>query len=330
MRASQRTIWLFSIGLLLCTASYAEQKATPSTAEKAAREWAEQWLGDLRKRFAKPHEPVMHRGNRGVRSFRPRMELPFLNTPPVTGPLSLALALGTGFPLPTDSQDFKDWIKSDRASLIQKERHRKIMGDLQNYYGNKGYSPEQAIQLAKDLFNVKFYIYYPLVVNGTPNLASLTASQSRNPYANNSVASSSTDYYNLGLMCQKVGNHKEAFKMYERATRTGHAMAQASLAYLYETGQGVSRDLDKAMEYYQLAAKQGHATAQYNLGRIYQNGLTHGLQVIRPDHQKAVQFLERAARQGIVAAHHQLGVLYYTHGMQNKPAELKPEEFARW
>ena len=88
MRASQRTIWLFSIGLSLCTASYAERKATPSIAEKAGREWAEQWLGDLRKRFAKPHEPVMHRANRGVRSFRPRMELPFLNTPPITGRLT--------------------------------------------------------------------------------------------------------------------------------------------------------------------------------------------------------------------------------------------------
>ena len=108
------------------------------------------------------------------------------------------------------------------------------------------------------------------------------------------------------------------------------AMAQASLAYLYETGQGVSRDLDKALEYYQLAAKQGHAVAQYNLGRIYQTGLTHGLQVIRPDAQKAEQFLQRAAAQGIVAAYHQLGVLYYTLGMQIKPAELKPEEFARW
>ena len=330
MRASQCKIWLFSIGLLLCTTGYAEHKATPAATEKAGREWAERWLGDLRKRFAKPHEPVMHRANRGVRSFRPRMELPFLNTPPVTGPLSLALAFGTGFPLPTNSQDFKDWIKSDRASLIQKERYRKIMTDLQNYYQTRGYSQDQSEQLAKDLFDSKFYIYYPLVANGTPNLASLTASQSRNPYANNSVASSSTDYYNLGLMCQKVGNHKEAFKMYERATRTGHAMAQASLAYLYETGQGVNRDLYKALEYYQLAAKQGHAVAQYNLGRIYQNGLTHGLQAIRPDARKAEQFLHGAAAQGIVAAYHQLGILDYTLGRQIKPTALKPEEFAQW
>ena len=110
MRVGQRTIWLFSIGLPLCTISYAEHKVAPSAAEKAGREWAEQWLGDLRKRFAKPHEPVMHRAKTGVRSYKPRMDLPFLNTPPVTGPLSFALALGTGFQLPTNSEDFKKWI----------------------------------------------------------------------------------------------------------------------------------------------------------------------------------------------------------------------------
>ena len=112
MRASQRTFWLFSIGLLLCMASYAERKATPSAADKASREWAERWLGDLRKRFAKPHEPVMHRANKGVRSFKPRMDFPFLNTPPITGPLSFPLALSTGFPLPTNSTEFYPWWHS--------------------------------------------------------------------------------------------------------------------------------------------------------------------------------------------------------------------------
>jgi TPR repeat protein len=256
--------------------SYAEHKVAPSAAEKAGREWAEQWLGDLRKRFAKPHEPVVHRANRGVRSFKPRMDFPFLNTPPITGPLSFALALSTGFPLPTNSTEFYPWLEFS-ASPIQKERHKKIMADLRNYFQTRGYSQDQSFKLARDLFDNKKTIYYPLVVKGAPNLALLTAGQSRNPYARSSVVTEATDYYNLGLMCQKVGNHQEAFEMYKHATRTGHAMAQASLAYLYETGQGVSRDLDKAMEYYRLAAKQGHAVAQYNLGRIYQNGLTHGL-----------------------------------------------------
>ena len=113
MRASQPTIWLFSIGLPLCTVSYAEQKATTSMAEKAGREWAEQWLGDLRKRFAKPHEPVMHRANRGVHSFKPRMNLPFLNTPPITGPLSFTLALGTGLELQPNSTKFYPWLGDD-------------------------------------------------------------------------------------------------------------------------------------------------------------------------------------------------------------------------
>ena len=343
MRVSQRIFWLFSIGLLLCPASYAEHKVAPSVAERAGREWAEQWLGNLRKRFAKPHEPVMHRANTGVRSFKPRMDFPFLNTPPVTGPLSFALALGTGFPhsqgIPRNSDDFEKWLYSYRGTPTQREiqkeqkrRYEKIIAELEHYYGSRGYSPKQAGDLARKLFESKIHIYSPLVVNGAPNLASWTAGQSRNPYGRNSVANSATDFYNLGLMCQKVGNHEKAAEMYKRAIRTGHAMAQASLAYLYETGLGVPRDLNKAIEYYLLATKQGHAVAQYNLGRIYQNGLIHGLQVIQPDTQKAELFLQRAATQGIVAAYHQLGVLYYTLGMkiQRNPRLLKPEEFGQW
>ena len=331
MRVGQRTIWLFSIGLLLCTASYAEQKVTSSAVEKAGREWAKQWLGDLRKRFAKPQESVMHRANTGVRSFKLRMDLPFLNTPPVTGPLSFTLALGAGFQVPTNSVDYDRWL-TNKAKEPQIERHKKIMADLQNYYRTRGYSQDQSKDLAKALFDNNIHIYYPLVHNAGKNLRDiLPPGQSRNPYSRSSVASEATDYYNLGLMCQKVGNHKEAFRMYERAAnRYGHAMSQASLAYLYETGQGVSRNVYKAMEYYHMAAQQGHSVAHYNLGRIYKNGLNHGLQIIRPDAQKAEQFLLRAAAQGIVAAYHQLGVLYFTLGKQINPKSLKPEEFSKW
>ncbi len=339
MRVSQRIFWLFSIGLLLCPASYAEHKVAPSVAEKAGREWAKQWLGNLRKRFAKPHEPVIHRANTGGGSFKPRMDFTFLNTPPVTGPLSFALALGSGFHHSSNAEDFYRWLHSYRVTPAQREiqkeqkrRYEKIIAELEHYYGSRGYSPKQAGDLARNLFESKIHIYRPLVENGAPNLASLTAGQSRNPYGRDSVANSATDFYNLGLMCQKVGNHEKAAEMYKRAIRTGHAMAQASLAYLYETGLGVPRDLNKAVEYYLLATKQGHAVAQYNLGRIYQNGLIHGLQVIQPDTQKAELFLQRAAAQGIVAAYHQLGVLYYTLGMeiQHNPRLLKPEEFDQW
>ena len=34
----------------------------------------------------------------------------------------------------------------------------------------------------------------------------------------------------------------------------------------YENGQGVTKDLAKAVEYYTLSANQGHSTAQFNSG----------------------------------------------------------------
>ena len=41
---------------------------------------------------------------------------------------------------------------------------------------------------------------------------------------------------------------------------------------MYEKGQGVTQDYNKAFEMYELAAKQGLASAQYNLGRMYYYG----------------------------------------------------------
>ncbi len=44
------------------------------------------------------------------------------------------------------------------------------------------------------------------------------------------------------------------------------------LGYCYDNGQGVAKDLSKAVEFYTLAANQGNAFAQFNLGYCYYNG----------------------------------------------------------
>ena len=41
----------------------------------------------------------------------------------------------------------------------------------------------------------------------------------------------------------------------------GHATAQMSLGACYEDGEGVEKDLNKAIEWYTLAAKQGNEDA---------------------------------------------------------------------
>lgn len=51
-----------------------------------------------------------------------------------------------------------------------------------------------------------------------------------------------------------------------------NAEAQFSLGYMYDFGEGVSQNYDKAFEWYSKAANQGHIEAQFYLGLIYDNG----------------------------------------------------------
>ena len=321
----QRMMWLWGMGCFLCaTVAGAEVDA-----DAKGRTLGERWFYQLSGRLMNKPQPVINLP--GKSNPVPEFRFPMLTTPPPTGPLSFAWALGTGFNQQNNPGifNFPEWLELT-ATPIQKERHKKIIDDLKAYMVTRGYNQPQAQALANQLFQAKFSLYFPLIRDGQPNLEALATSYSPNPYSRSPVRNTATDYYNLGLMCQKVGNFPEAAKHYTKAARTQYPQAQASLGYLHETGQGVPRNLNKALELYQAAAKQGHSVAQYNLGRIYQHGLTHGLQSIPRDVRKAEQYLQRASAQGIVAAYHQLGVLYYSLGLGIQPTALTPEQFAEW
>ena len=50
-----------------------------------------------------------------------------------------------------------------------------------------------------------------------------------------------------------------------KSAEQGHAGAQNSLAICYDNGEGVAKDLKKAVKWFTKSAEQGDATAQYNL-----------------------------------------------------------------
>ena len=70
-----------------------------------------------------------------------------------------------------------------------------------------------------------------------------------------------------------------------------------SLALMYDHGDGVEQDYEKAFEYYTLAAEQGEGKAFNNLGDMYENG--HGME---QDYEKAAEYYRKAAEMGIVEA----------------------------
>ncbi len=102
-----------------------------------------------------------------------------------------------------------------------------------------------------------------------------------------------------------AGRYVEAAKWFSLAAEKANADAQAGLAELYETGQGVPKDAAKAIELYRKAAEQGHAGAQYALGFDYESG-----RGVPQDHVQAAKWFRLAAEQGQPLAQYDLGQRY--------------------
>lgn len=85
--------------------------------------------------------------------------------------------------------------------------------------------------------------------------------------------------------------------------KSGVAFAQFQIGTMYENGEGVGIDIDRAIFWYELAAKQGYSDAQFNLGNMYQ--ITQNKNEI-----KSAYWFERAADNGDVEAQYNISLLY--------------------
>jgi hypothetical protein len=102
----------------------------------------------------------------------------------------------------------------------------------------------------------------------------------------------------FGYCFYKLGEFEKAVKWYRKAAEYGnHARAQHNLGCCYANGDGVHKDVGKAVEWCRKAAEQGHAGAQYNLGQCYCNG-----RGVCQDLGQAVEWLRKAADQGHAGA----------------------------
>ena len=55
----------------------------------------------------------------------------------------------------------------------------------------------------------------------------------------------------------------------KKAAEQGLAPAQVNLGLAYDSGKGVKKDDEKAVDWYKKAAEQGDADAQFNLALMY-------------------------------------------------------------
>jgi len=62
---------------------------------------------------------------------------------------------------------------------------------------------------------------------------------------------------------------------------------------MYDHGEGVQKQLEKAAYWFTQSAEKGHPRSQFNLAQMYGHG--EGVQM---DHKKAFEWMKKSAQQG--------------------------------
>jgi|GEM_PF-2206037 len=112
----------------------------------------------------------------------------------------------------------------------------------------------------------------------------------------------------------KVRNVIEAVYFWEMASEKGNVEATYQLAWMYDLGNGVAKDMKQAHQWYEKAAKQGERRSQVMMGNFY-------LSTVNQDVNKAVYFYELAAAQGDMIAKRALAAIY-DEGMAGQAVDL--------
>lgn len=100
------------------------------------------------------------------------------------------------------------------------------------------------------------------------------------------------DCYYFGKNGCSVDKSK-AYSLFEIAAKNGHIYAQLMLGYMYDYGDTVSPNVNKAVEWYKKASDAGNENATLNLANIYLLGRNTEV-----DKYKGIALLKKAADQG--------------------------------
>lgn len=94
-----------------------------------------------------------------------------------------------------------------------------------------------------------------------------------------------------------TGQHAQAAMLYQRSADAGNVVANTRLAWMFEAGRGVPRDLARAAELFLAAAEAGNAEAQFAIAVMHRTGLGQP-----KDRAQSLVWLERSAAQHYPAA----------------------------
>ena len=99
--------------------------------------------------------------------------------------------------------------------------------------------------------------------------------------------------YVLGKLLQEQGRLSEAVSWYEHACKSDSQYAQYSLGKMYLLGNGVPKDVSRAIQLLRSSANQGNQYAQYVLGKLCLQG-----KEVEKNPEAAEYWLTRSAVQG--------------------------------
>ena len=99
----------------------------------------------------------------------------------------------------------------------------------------------------------------------------------------------------------------KAFKLYKKAANSNYPVAQHAIGYIYQSGDGVEHDFDKALVWYKKAADRGYAASMTYIGFMYQIG-----EGVEKDLGKALEWFKKAADRRDANAMNSIGYMYRT------------------
>ncbi len=117
-----------------------------------------------------------------------------------------------------------------------------------------------------------------------------------------------------GAAAVQRGDYTSAIPIYSTLANAGDTRAMVRLGNLYQKGEGVTRDLERAVSYYTKAAAGGNADAQFSLGNLYLLG-----EGVPQDDDWAFTYYRQAAAQGHVLASKNVNEFYRAAGITPPP-----------
>jgi hypothetical protein len=130
--------------------------------------------------------------------------------------------------------------------------------------------------------------------------------------------------YERGKQAYQASDYFTARQLWMPLALRGQARAQYSVGQLYEKGQGVDRDLSKALAWYRKAAEQNHAESQHWVAMAY----AYGLGGVIKDDATAVKWLHRAAANGHRKSQSLLARIYQTGELGVTPDPRKARQWS--